>query len=236
MILFETWDEMTLPSFPEDTETKGALEAIKWAYDHYGDKLVYACSFGIEGIVMIELISRINPHARIIFLDTNYHFKETYDVIEKVKLRYPDLDIHMQQPELTLDEQTQLFGPDLFRRDANKCCELRKVKPLEKAIGPSYAWISGLRREQSELRSKTNYLNVDNRFKKIKVCPLIHWTWKDIWRFAHKEKLDYNVLHDQGYPSIGCEPCTEPTISADDFRGGRWSGQGKTECGLHDGK
>lgn len=233
MILFETWAEAVLPSFSEDSETKGAVEVIEWAYEHYGEKLVYACSFGIEGIVLIELISRVNPHANIVFLDTNYHFKETYDVIDKVKEHYPNLKIKLQQPGLTLDEQTEQFGVDLFSRDANKCCELRKIKPLEKAIGQSLAWISGLRREQSELRSTTNFLNVDNRFKKVKVCPLIHWTWKDVWRFVHKEKLAYNALHDQGYPSIGCAPCTKPAISVDDNRGGRWTGQGKTECGLH---
>ncbi|WP_301109712.1 phosphoadenylyl-sulfate reductase [Sporosarcina sp.] len=234
MITFETWNETPeLPIFPESSDTKGASEVLNWAYDHYGDDLVYACSFGIEGIVLLELISRVKPDAKIIFLDTNYHFKETYETIEKVKIRYPQLTIHMQQPALTIAEQAEKFGVDLWKTEPNKCCDIRKVQPLEKAISPSVAWISGLRKEQSETRKATEYLNVDQRFKKIKVCPLIHWTWKDVWRFVHKHQLDYNVLHDQGYPSIGCETCTKPAFTEEDLRSGRWTGSDKTECGLH---
>ncbi|GKV65048.1 MULTISPECIES: phosphoadenylyl-sulfate reductase [unclassified Sporosarcina] len=234
MVTFETWDETSeLPVFPKDTETKGASEVLKWAYDHYGDDLVYACSFGIEGIVLLELISRVRPDADIIFLDTNYHFKETYETIEKVRKRYPLLHIHLQQPDLTIEEQSKRFGADLWKTEPNKCCDLRKIQPLEKALSPSAAWISGLRREQSETRKATEYINLDRRFKKIKVCPLIHWTWKDVWRFVHKHQLDYNVLHDQGFPSIGCENCTKPAFTEEDLRSGRWTGSGKTECGLH---
>lgn len=222
-----------LPDFPEDSETKGAAEVLQWAYDHYGDQLVYACSFGIEGIVLIELISRVKEDAHIVFLDTNYHFKETYETIEKVKTRYPKLQIHLQQPGLTIDQQTAQYGLDLWKTDPNKCCDLRKIKPLEEAIYPATAWISGLRREQSETRKSTEYLNLDSRFEKVKVCPLIHWTWKDVWRFAHTHELDYNVLHDRGFPSIGCATCTKPAFTEEDMRSGRWTGSGKTECGLH---
>lgn len=234
MVTFESWKEdLTLPEFPIDSESKGASEVLQWAYDQYGEQLVYACSFGIEGIVLLELISRVKADAKIIFLDTNYHFKETYETIDKVKKRYPELQIHLQQPALTIEEQTEQYGADLWQTNPNQCCDLRKIKPLEKAIAPSTAWISGLRREQSETRKATEYLNLDQRFKKIKVCPLIHWTWKDVWRFAHKQQLDYNVLHDQGYPSIGCANCTKPAYSEEDLRSGRWTGSGKTECGLH---
>ena len=234
MVTFESWREtQALPEFPADSETKGASELLQWAFDEYGEKLVYACSFGIEGIVLIELISRIKPDATIIFLDTNYHFKETYETIERVKKRYPQLQIHLQQPGLTIEQQTEQYGLDLWKTNPNQCCDLRKIKPLEEAISPSTAWISGLRREQSELRKSTEYLNLDNRFEKIKVCPLIHWTWKDVWRFAHTNELDYNVLHDQGFPSIGCQVCTKPAFTEEDMRSGRWTGSGKTECGLH---
>ncbi|MFS0574598.1 phosphoadenylyl-sulfate reductase [Sporosarcina sp. 179-K 3D1 HS] len=233
MLTFESWEENSQPSFPSESETKGALEVLEWAYRTYEDQLVYACSFGIEGIVLIELISRIKPDAQIVFLDTDYHFKETLETIEKVKKRYPFLRVQMQKPEITVEEQAKLYGEDLFKTNANRCCELRKIIPLQKAIAPSTAWISGLRREQSETRKSTDYLNLDNRFRKVKVCPLIHWTWKDVWRFVSKHELDYNVLHDQGYPSIGCAPCTNRAFSEEDLRSGRWSGSGKTECGLH---
>lgn len=233
MLTFESWEENSQPAFPADSETKGALEVLEWAYETYGERLVYACSFGIEGIVLIELISRIKPDAQIVFLDTDYHFKETLETIEKVKKRYPSLRIQLQKPDITVEEQNRVFGEDLFKTNANKCCELRKIIPLQKAIAPSIAWISGLRREQSDTRKNTEYLNLDNRFQKVKVCPLIHWTWKDVWRFVAKHDLDYNVLHDQGYPSIGCAPCTNRAFSEEDLRSGRWSGSGKTECGLH---
>lgn len=233
MLTFESWETAEQPDFPADSETKGALEVLAWAYETYKEKLVYACSFGIEGIVLIDLISQIQPDARIVFLDTDYHFPETYETIEKVQKRYPNLHIHLQKPALTVEEQELQFGKDLFKTNPNKCCEIRKVLPLKQAIAPSTAWISGLRREQSELRRTTNYINLDEKFSKIKICPLIHWTWKDVWRFVHKNELDYNVLHDQGYPSIGCKPCTQPAFSLEDIRAGRWSGTGKTECGLH---
>lgn len=233
MITFESWEQDGLPSFPADSETKGAAEVLEWAYGLYKEQLVYACSFGIEGIVLIELISRIKPNANIVFLDTNYHFAETYETIEKVRKRYPQLQIHMQQPALTIEQQTAEYGKDLWQTNPNQCCHLRKILPLEEAIAPSVAWISGLRREQSETRKATEYLNLDQRFKKVKVCPLIHWTWKDVWRFVHKHGLDYNILHDRGYPSIGCETCTKPAFTEEDLRSGRWTGSGKTECGLH---
>ncbi|WP_100331144.1 phosphoadenylyl-sulfate reductase [Bacillus xiapuensis] len=232
MITYDSFRENP-PFFPEDSDTKGAAETLEWAYSHYGDRLVYACSFGIEGIVLIDLISNVQPEAQIVFLDTGYHFKETYELIEKVKKRYPALRLHIQQPERTVEEQTAQFGGHLWQTNPNKCCELRKIIPLTAALEPYTAWISGLRREQSETRKRTNYLNQDHRFKKVKVCPLIHWTWKDIWRYVTKHQLDYNPLHDQGYPSIGCETCTKPALSIDDLRSGRWSGTGKTECGLH---
>lgn len=233
MLTFKTWDEKSLPEFPSDSDTKGALEVLKWAYEVYEEKLVYACSFGIEGIVLIDLISQIKPEAQIVFLDTDYHFKETYETINKVQQRYPALQIQQQKPDISIEEQTRLYGQDLFKTDANKCCEIRKILPLQQAIAPSAAWISGLRREQSDSRKHTNYLNLDNRFQKVKVCPLIHWTWKDVWRYVSKHGLDYNILHDQGYPSIGCAPCTNRAFSPEDLRSGRWSGTGKTECGLH---
>ncbi|WP_338754505.1 phosphoadenylyl-sulfate reductase [Bacillus sp. FJAT-52991] len=233
MITYEQWEQHPLPDIPSTSDTKGAKEVLQWAYDHYDDRLMYACSFGIEGIVLIDLISTIRPNASIVFLDTGYHFQETYDIIDKVKKRYPSLQIHLQKPTLTIEEQANKYGEDLWQHDPNTCCQLRKILPLTEALEPASAWISGLRREQSETRKHTNYVNQDHKFKKIKICPLIHWTWKEVWRYVTKHQLDYHALHDQGYPSIGCQPCTKPAISIEDLRSGRWSGSGKTECGLH---
>jgi phosphoadenosine phosphosulfate reductase len=234
LVTYENFEQFPLIDFSHDDETKGALETLKWAYSQYGDKLIYACSFGIEGIVLIDLIAKVNDQAKIVFLDTGLHFTETYDLIEKVKERYPNLQIEMKKPSLTLEEQAKQYGDELWKSQPNKCCEIRKILPLNEVLSGTTAWLSGLRRDQSESRKNTQFINKDNKFKSIKVCPLIYWTWKDIWRYANKHQLDYNKLHDNGYPSIGCQPCTLPAINADDLRSGRWSGTTKTECGLHE--
>lgn len=233
-LVYDTWGKADIPTFSSESDTKGALETLQWAYGHYGDTLVYACSFGIEAIVLLDLISKVKPDAKIVFLDTNLHFKETYETIEKIQERFPRLNIHLQQPGLTLEEQAEKHGEELWKTNPNLCCEIRKVIPLRKAVESHEAWITGLRREQSESRKNTNFLNQDHKFKRIKVCPLIHWTWKEVWRYVYKYDLPYNKLHDQGYPSIGCAPCTLPTHNMEDLRAGRWSGHQKVECGLHE--
>ena len=232
MLTFETWQEPAR-DFEVDDTYKGALNTLEWAYDTYGDEVVYACSFGIEGIVLIDLIAKVKPDAKIVFLDTNKHFDETYEVIEKVKKRYPQLRIELKQPKLTLEEQAEQYGDKLWETDPNQCCKVRKIEPLDESLSEAIAWISGLRREQGPTRANTNFINLDKRFESIKICPLIHWTWKDVWRYVSRNELDYNILHDRGYPSIGCAPCTNPAFTEEDLRAGRWSGQGKTECGLH---
>ncbi|ALC84107.1 MULTISPECIES: phosphoadenylyl-sulfate reductase [Bacillus] len=233
MLTFKTWED-TEQSFEIDETYKGALSVLDWAYSHYGENLVYACSFGIEGIVLIDLISKVKKDATIVFLDTGLHFKETYETIDRVKERYPDLNIVLKKPSLTVEEQGNIHGDNLWERDPQSCCHIRKILPLQEVMAEYPAWISGLRREQSPTRKNTNFLNKDDKFQSIKVCPLIHWTWKDIWRYTSKHELTYNVLHDQGYPSIGCAPCTNPAFTAEDLRSGRWTGSNKTECGLHE--
>ncbi|MEE1132872.1 MAG: phosphoadenylyl-sulfate reductase [Caryophanon sp.] len=232
MLTFETWQEPAR-DFEVDDTYKGALNTLEWAYDTYGDEVVYACSFGIEGIVLIDLIAKVKPDAKIVFLDTNKHFDETYEVIEKVQKRYPQLRIELKQPKLTLEEQAEQYGDKLWETEPNQCCKVRKIEPLDESLSEAIAWISGLRREQGPTRANTNFINLDKRFESVKICPLIHWTWKDVWRYVSRNELDYNVLHDRGYPSIGCAPCTNPAFTEEDLRAGRWSGQGKTECGLH---
>lgn len=234
MLTYETWDHK-IREFNSDNPTKGALDVLKWAYETYGDELVYACSFGIEGSVLVDLVSQVKPDAQVVFLDTQLHFQETYEVIEAAKKRYPSLRIKQKTPALTLEEQARKHGEELWRVNSNQCCSIRKIIPLEEELGCVKAWLSGLRREQSPTRQNTQFINKDERFQSIKICPLIHWTWKDIWRYAHKHNLPYNILHDNGYPSIGCEPCTQAAINPDDLRSGRWSGTGKLECGLHEG-
>ncbi|MCA1011526.1 phosphoadenylyl-sulfate reductase [Halobacillus halophilus] len=230
-ITYEAFTGDPFENLGPEGETKGALEVLQWAYDTYGSSITYACSFGAEGIVLIDLIAKVKKDAHIVFLDTEIHFQETYDLIDKVKKNYPDLNIEMKKPELTLEEQAEKHGSALWKREPDQCCFIRKIKPLEEALSGATAWVSGLRREQSVSRSHTNFINKDDRFESIKVCPLIYWTWDDVWQYIRVNDLDYNDLHDQGFPSIGCVPCTFAADSDD--RSGRWKGFNKTECGLH---
>ncbi|MBU5595293.1 phosphoadenylyl-sulfate reductase [Amphibacillus sp. MSJ-3] len=220
-------------TFETDNASKGALNVLKWAYETYKDELVYACSFGVESMVMIDLITQIYPKAKVVFLDTGLHFKQTYTLIDEVKLRYPQLRIKMKKPALTVDEQAEKYGEKLWERQPDRCCYMRKIVPLQEELKHATAWLSGLRREQSPERSETKFINKDENFKSIKVCPLIYWSWVDIWDYVKKHQLPYNFLHDQGYPSIGCVPCTSPGDTKTGSRSGRWKNQQKTECGLH---
>ncbi|WP_026573751.1 phosphoadenylyl-sulfate reductase [Bacillus sp. UNC438CL73TsuS30] len=232
-VTYENWNQIS-GNFQTEDETKGARAVLEWAYQNYSeDKIVYASSFGAEAIVLIDLIQQVKPDAHIVFLDTGLHFPETYDVIDKIEARFPSLRIERKQPALNLDEQREQYGSALWKKDPNLCCQIRKVIPLRETLTTKEAWISGLRREQSPTRKDTQFLNKDEKFENIKICPLIHWTWDEVWAYIREKDLPYNQLHDQNYPSIGCFPCTQPVTADGDSRAGRWSGSGKTECGLH---
>jgi len=231
VLSYEYWNEEKIKNILH--ENPDYMDILKWAFQEYGDEIVYACSFGAEGIVLIDLINKVNPHANIIFLDTGLHFSETYELIDKVKLRYPTLNIKMVKPKITVAEQAAMFGDELWTEHPNQCCHIRKVQPLKAALENAKAWISGLRRDQSPTRSNIQFINKDDKFSKIKICPLIHWTWDDILAYIQLNNFPYNPLHDQGYPSIGCWPCTSAVLDHDNLRSGRWAGTSKLECGLH---
>ncbi|SFE36290.1 phosphoadenylyl-sulfate reductase [Alteribacillus iranensis] len=216
-----------------ELQEKTAIDILRWAYGMYDDNIVYACSLGAEGMVLLDLISKVQPGANVIFLDTEFHFQETYQLLEKVQKRFSQLSIHVVKPRISQDEQSKQYGDELWKKDPDTCCSLRKMMPLEKELAHYDAWISGLRREQSPSRKNTQFINPDARFKSIKVCPLIHWTWDDVWAYITTHDLPYNTLHDQNYPSIGCFHCTTAVTDGEDGRNGRWKGMGKTECGLH---
>lgn len=229
VLTYENWDENKCV-FDDQADY---FEVIKWAFQEYQEEIVYACSFGAEGMVLIDLISKVNPKANIIFLDTSLHFPETYELIEQVKKHYPSLQVLMSKPKLSLENQEKWYGKDLWKENPNLCCNIRKGLPLKEALKERKAWISGLRREQSDSRRTIQYVHKDDKFHKIKICPLIHWTWNEIMTYIQLNNLPYNPLHDQGYPSIGCVTCTIPVLEKEDFRAGRWAGHTKTECGLH---
>ncbi len=212
---------------------KTAAEVIRWGYDMFGNDLIYSCSFGAESMVLIDIIYPVKPDAKLVFLDTDFHFKETYQLIDEVKKKYPKLTIESVKPRLTPEEQAGKHGDRLWEKNPDLCCQIRKIDPLKDVLSNARAWISGLRRDQSPLRANTNFVNKDDKFQSIKLCPLIHWTWDEIWDYIKSNDVPYNELHDQNYPSIGCTYCTSPTKNGADSREGRWAGLNKTECGLH---
>ncbi|WP_042356131.1 phosphoadenylyl-sulfate reductase [Bacillus rubiinfantis] len=231
-LTYDNWNQEKLAFILR--ERSDYLDILKWAFQEYqDDEIVYSCSFGAEGMVLLDLIHKVKKDAKILFLDTGLHFQETYDLIDRIKQRYPSLNITIIKPKLSLSEQANQYGDALWKCNPNLCCQIRKVEPLREALKNAKAWISGLRREQSPTRKYLQYINKDPKFQNIKICPLIHWTSDDIMTYIHLNHLDYNPLHNQGYPSIGCAPCTLPAANANDSRSGRWAGHTKTECGLH---
>src|SRR5699024_10984548 len=141
-----------------------------------------------------------------VFVDTGLHFRETYALIEEMKVRYPYLNLNMVKPRLTVGEQSREYRNELWKRDPNLCCAMRKTDPLKRALEGKKALISGLRRDQSPTRRNTPFVSIDRKFKLVKICPLIHWSWDDILHYIDNNNIPYNELHDQGYPSIGCAP------------------------------
>ncbi|AST95054.1 phosphoadenylyl-sulfate reductase [Shouchella clausii] len=230
------YQQMEAPDYEKvNTKLKNrdSLDILRWANQTYGEKLVYACSFGAEAMVLLDLLSKVQKEAHILFLDTDFHFAETYELIERVKERYPKFRINMAKPALSPEEQAERYGEELWLKNPDQCCQIRKLDVLARELEPYDAWLSGLRREQSPTRANTEFVNQDKRFKKVKVCPLIHWTEEEIWMYIKLHQLPYNELHDHHYPSIGCTYCTKAVMPGEDARSGRWAGTGKTECGLH---
>ena len=199
---------------------------LRWAVDTFPGKAALTVSFGGGGVVLAHLISRIDRSVPVIFLDTRFHFRETYEF----KQQFAD------QYGLNLVELTPLTDPGpLYKTDPDRCCFIRKVEPLERAIVGVDAWISAVRQDQSDSRAATEVLEYHEVGGRpiVKVFPLAHWSRADVWRYIRENGVPYHPLLDQGYTSIGCWPCTRPTRPGEAERGGRWSGTGKLECGLH---
>jgi len=199
---------------------------LRWAVDTFPGKAALTVSFGGGGVVLAHLISRIDRSVPVIFLDTRFHFRETYEF----KQQFAD------QYGLNLVELTPLTDPGpLYKTDPDRCCFIRKVEPLERAIVGVDAWISAVRQDQSDSRAATEVLEYHEVGGRpiVKVFPLAHWSRADVWRYIRENGVPYHPLLDQGYTSIGCWPCTRPTRPGDAERAGRWSGTGKLECGLH---
>jgi phosphoadenosine phosphosulfate reductase len=191
-----------------------------------------ATAFGAEGCCILHILAEIQPKVRIFNLETGYQFSETLELREKIKQRY-GIEVEYVYPETTVAEYEAEHGGPLFRIRPDQCCYDRKVLPLRRAIVGYDAWISAIRRDQTEHRAKANVVQWDAKFNLVKINPLLSWTRSDVWRFILEHEIPYNPLHDQGYPSIGCWPCTISVAEGADERAGRWAGSAKKECGLH---
>jgi phosphoadenosine phosphosulfate reductase len=212
-----------------DLEGASALQIFTWAYNQFGSKLVVA-SF-MADTVMIHLAEQLAPGIDVIFLDTGYHFVETIGTRDAVKLVH-NVNLINVTPEQTVAEQDAAWGKDLFARDPDQCCNLRKVIPLGKALRPYAAWATGVRRADSPARANTPLVSWDARRRLIRIAPLATWTDEDVARYIEVNSLMINPLLEDGYSSIGCEPCTSRAINGDP-RAGRWAGFAKTECGIN---
>jgi phosphoadenosine phosphosulfate reductase len=213
-------------------EKSSAEELMTWAVERFAPRLTMTSSFGAEGIVALEKLSRIAPDIPIIYLDTGYHFQETDDLKEQMRERF-GLNIIEQRAELTVEGQDGAYGAKLYERDPDLCCKMRKVEPLREALHGYQAWIAALRRDQSPTRASIGKVEWSPKHGMFKINPLADWTRREIWDYILKHKLPYNRLHDEGYSSIGCKPCTQPTTTGSHERSGRWNGKGKLECGIH---
>ena len=215
-------DLAELAAVAADLEHKPASAAIKWAHSRFGDDIVLAASF--QDSVLIDVATRAVPGIEVVFLDTQYHFAETLWYVERVRARY-DLNLTVMEPLVDPD--------DLWQTDPDECCAMRKVEPLARALEGKQAWMTGLRRVEAPTRAKTPIVHLDVGRGIVKINPLATWTDADIAAYKQDHELLEHPLASQGYPSIGCWPCTRPVRDGDDPRSGRWTGSGKMECGLH---
>jgi phosphoadenosine phosphosulfate reductase len=218
-----------------EIEALPAEDLIRWAYDEFGDRLCLTCSWQKQSSVLVHMVSELGLDIDIVELDTHLFFRESYETREQLVERY-GLTLH--RPEiLTIAEQHAREGPNLWETDPDRCCHIRKVEPLIKALEPYDAWISGIRRDQSPSRAGTPKVVHSARYEVWKVHPLADWDEKRIWAYIRANEIPYNRLHDAGYRSIGCIPCTRPIRPDEEERAGRWAGSDKLECGIHlDGK
>ena len=224
-----------LKALSDAFESKQPQDVLAHALEHYASRIVLACSFGAEDVVLVDMIQRIDPKTPLFYLDTDFLFKETHEVRDRIVARYrlAPQQILQIKSKLTPGQQAAEYGDALWSRNPDQCCQLRKVEPLERVLNGYAAWITGIRRDQAPTRAHAGLVEWDKKFQLVKFNPLAKWTASDVWTYIRLHEVPYNELHDHNYPSIGCTHCTAPVMPGDDERSGRWKNFGKTECGLH---
>ena len=224
-----------IQAWGESFESKSPQEVLAAAIERYAPKIVLACSFGAEDVVLVDMVHRINPTVPLFYLDTDFLFPETYVTRDRIIEQYGLQPAQVLQVKslLTPERQAEQHGDALWASDPDRCCQLRKVEPLTRVLKGFEAWITGIRRDQAPTRANARLIEWDGKFDLVKVNPLAKWTWEDVWTYIKVYEVPYNELHDRNYPSIGCTHCTKPVMPVGDPRAGRWQGSAKTECGLH---
>ena len=225
-------DQTEIAAWAHQFEGQPVEALLDWAVERFVPKLVMTSSFGPEGIVLLDKLSRVAPQTPVIFLDTGFHFAATYEVKEQVRERF-GLNLIEQQAALSVAEQEAQYGKALHMHQPDVCCRLRKVEPLKDALAGYHGWLSALRRDQASTRAHIAKVEWNAKHQLVKLNPLADWTRAQVWNYLVRHKLPYNRLHDVGYTSVGCEPCTRPVARGAHERSGRWVGQGKVECGIH---
>jgi len=218
---------------------KTPQEVLRWALDDLHPRIAMASSFGAEDAAVIDMIMKINPKARIFTLDTGRLNQETYDVMDEIRNKY-NTNIEVMFPDHNeVEQMVRVNGMNLFYHSIGNrklCCGIRKVHPLNRMLSTLDGWITGLRADQTEVRSNATKIEIDSQHNDIiKVNPILEWTWEQTWDYIKKNNVPYNKLHDKGFPSIGCEPCTRAIKPGEPLRAGRWWWESDTqkECGLH---
>ena len=212
-------------------EDRSVETILEWAAEEFGDRLAMTSNFGVEGIVVLDHLRRVAPETPVIYLSTGFQFRETDLIKEKVRERF-GLDIIEYEAPLSTEEQAVVYGPKLYERDPALCCQIRKVEPLARALSQYDGWIAALRRNQASTRALIRVVEWNERHQLVKVNPLARWSRGEVWDYVLRHDLPYNALYDDGYSSIGCEPCTSRILPDAHERSGRWDGV-RTECGIH---
>jgi phosphoadenosine phosphosulfate reductase len=227
MVVEEEWT-----SANEALAAATPLEILQWGVDRFFPRLTMATAFGPEGCILIHLLAEVEPRVRVFNLDTGYQFAETLALRDRIADRY-GIEVELVQPDKNVAEYEREHGGPLYVSNSDQCCYERKIVPLRRSLVGYESWITAIRADQSTHRARARVVGWDAKFGLVKINPLLNWTKRDVWAFIVANRVPYNPLHDQGYPSIGCWPCTRPARTDEDERAGRWAGQAKTECGLH---
>jgi phosphoadenosine phosphosulfate reductase len=213
-----------------ELEGANANDLLRWTDENFGGNYIVASN--MQDAVLVHLAAKVRPGVDVLFLDTGYHFVETIGTRDAVEAVY-DINVVNVTPENSVAKQDELFGKDLFAREPNECCRMRKVEPLSKALQGYSAWVTGIRRVEAPTRANAPLISWDKAFNLVKINPIATWTDEEMQAYIDGNDVLVNPLVFEGYPSIGCAPCTAKPVEGADPRSGRWAGLSKTECGLH---